>query len=156
MPVLIPVMPTPSPVALKQLATVVGRPLPESYLEFVKRHNGAEPDPNSLDGEGSVSVRRFIPVEEAATVFASVEGFPSRVIPLAEDDCGNFTYVEPATGEVYFWDHEIEDDEKIAVDVPDFIFRLLTFDAGAVEPGQVISAWIDPDFLASLNKDQKA
>jgi hypothetical protein len=149
-------MPPPTALALRQLSALVGRPLPDAYLEFISKHNGAEPEANSLDGEGNISVRRFIPVEEVSNVLAAVEGFPSRVIPLAEDDCGNFTYVQPATGEVYFWDHEVVGDEKIAANVPDFIFRLLTFDAGAVEPGQVVSTWIDPDFLASLNKGDKA
>lgn len=87
-----------------------------------------------------------------------VEGFPSKIIPFAEDGCGNFAYIEPVTGSVYFWDHEVEGDQKIAPNVGDFISRLAPFDAASVqlEPNQVRLAWIDPSFRASLKKDGQA
>jgi len=155
MSVALPSMPKPRPLALTLLTSMVGGPLPQSYLEFVGKHDGAEPESNSLDGRGHVSVTSFISVERAAREFASVDGFPSGVIPFAEDGCGNYTYISPMTGAVHYWDHEVEGDEKVALDVPDFLSRLVEFDLASLQlrPGQVKHAWIDPDFLASLKCD---
>lgn len=68
---------------------------------------------------------------------------------MAEDDCGNFVYVRAASGEVMFWDHEIENgDVFLADDISGFLKLLRPFDPVAVKlaPGQVKSVWIDPTF----------
>lgn len=157
MPLQIPTMPAPSADALERLREWIGSDLPSSYLDFVAAHDGAEPAPNSLNTvDNEVGVRRFIPVGEAPTLAERIDGFPVHVIPIAEDDCGNYFYVEPKTGAVYFWDHEVEGrDEKVAENAAGFVERLEQFDANRaqVAPGQVISSWIDPDFLASLKRD---
>ena len=79
----------------------------------------------------------------------SIEGFPSNVIPFAEDDCGNFFYVVPQTGAVHFWDHEAEgQSEQIATNVSQFTEKLAPFDPSQVKlaPGQVKRVWVDPTF----------
>lgn len=150
MAVLIPTTPPPDEAQLTALADGIGHALPASYLDFVRRHDGATPQDNSFKlSNNEVGVSRFIPVGEAAELAAQIDGFPARVILLAEDASGNYFYVAPSTGSVYFWDHELEGaDEQIAASAQAFADMLMPFDASAVElaPGQVISAWIDPSF----------
>lgn len=157
LPIQIPTMPSPTSEALEHLRDWIGGQLPPSYLDFVARHDGAEPEENSLiTSENEVGVRRFIPVREAAALAEKIDSFPARVIPIAEDDCGSYFYVEPATGSVRFWDHEVDgSDEEVASDVSAFVMRLAPFATGKVNlsPGQVKHVWIDPDFLTSLKKD---
>ena len=143
-------MPSPCDEALHALADSIGHELPPSYVAFVSKHDGAHPEQNSLaTSNNEVSVARFIPTTEAARFSQKIEGFPSGVIPFAEDDCGNYFYVRPETGAVHFWDHEVEGgDEQVAEDATSFVEGLKPLDATRVqlEPGQVISAWIDPSF----------
>ncbi len=150
MVVAIPTMPPPGEEALRELAAHIGHGLPPSYVSFVNTHDGAHPEENSLvTSDNEIGVSRFIPAAEAARLSQEIEGFPSQVIPFAEDDCGNYFYVKPETGAVHFWDHEVEGgDEQVAADAAGFVERLAPFDAKRVQlaPGQVISAWIDPSF----------
>ncbi len=157
MPVELPTMPSPSADALKRLCHWSGGELPPSYLDFVSQHDGAEPEENRLPtSENELVLTRFIPVHEAPVLSEQIEGFPTNVIPFAEDGCGNYLYVEPATGTVRFWDHEVDgEDEEIAADIADLLAKLMPAHAvdGRLTPGQVKHAWIDPDFLADLQKD---
>jgi hypothetical protein len=150
MDVSIPTMPEPADDELKTLADRIGYPLPASYLDFVKLHDGAEPEANSIiTSDNEIGVSRFIPVREASDLGAGIDGFPADAIPLAEDDCGNYFYVAPRTGHVYFWDHELEGaDEQLAEGAMAFAEKLKPFDVSTVKltPGQVKSAWIDPSF----------
>ena len=150
MAILIPITLPPDETQLSALADQIGHSLPESYVDFVKLHDGAEPELNSFKTlNNEVGVSRFIPVSEAPKLGAEIDGFPAGVIPLAEDDCGNYFYVEPSTGSVYFWDHELEGtDERVAENAQSFANKLMPFDASAIKlaPGQVISAWVDPSF----------
>ncbi|WP_408590938.1 SMI1/KNR4 family protein [Novosphingobium sp.] len=150
MAVPIPKMPPPAERALGALADSIGRPLPPSYAQFVTNHDGAKPDANSIATfDNEVSVSRFIPVSEAPELAAGIDGFPASVIPLAEDDCGNYFYVDPQTGGVYFWDHEVEGpNEEVAADALLFAEKLAPFDASRVElaSGQARRVWVDPAF----------
>ena len=150
MAVSIPTMPQPTEDALHTLANWIGHPIPESYLDFARMHDGAKPEPNSLTtSNNELGVSRFIPVREASDLAAQIDGFPAKVIPLAEDDCGNYLYVQPRTGAVYFWDHEVEGaDECIAENALALTQKLMPFDASRVKlaPGQVKSVWINPSF----------
>lgn len=150
MAIAIPITPSPPEEALKALADSIGHELPRSYVTFASRHDGAHIEENTLvTSDNEVCVRRFIPVSEAAVLAGEVDGFPPRAIPFAEDDCGNYFYVMPEDGAVYFWDHELEGaDERVAEDAAALVRKLTPFDPGAARlaPGQVISAWIDPSF----------
>lgn len=150
MPVSIPTTPTPTQAELQVLADRIGALLPTSYLTFVKLHDGAEPTANSIKTlDNEVGVTRFVPVREAPSLGAEIEGFPQNAIPFAEDDCGNYFYVDPSDGAVYFWDHESEGtDERVAENAIAFAEKLTAFDASSVKlaAGQVMRAWIDPSF----------
>lgn len=150
MTVSIPIMPGPAEEELRLLADWIGHSLPASYLDFVLLHDGAEPEANSIKtSNNEIGISRFIPVCEASNLGAGIDGFPTRVIPFAEDDCGNYFYVAPLTGSVHFWDHELEGpDEQVAESAMAFAEKLTPFDVSAVKlaPGQVKSAWIDPSF----------
>lgn len=150
MTIAIPKMSKPSHSAIAHLEDVLSGKLPEEYIDFIGIHDGAVPEPNSVPiGINNESgVRRFIPVAEAVKVIAEVEGFPAA-IPLGEDDCGNFFYIDQGTGGVFFWDHEIDGgDIEVAPSLIKFLEALVPFDSSAVklQPGQVKYAWIDPSF----------
>ena len=146
----IPKMPAPAADALRKLESLVGSELPPTYVEFVSEHDGAQPQENSLvTRDNEVGVSRFIPVSEAAALTQKIDGFPPSVIPLGEDGCGNYFYVDVRSGGVSFWDHEIDgQDELLAPDVSAFVTKLTPFDATRVKlaPGQVKRVWVDPSF----------
>ncbi|BEV00641.1 SMI1/KNR4 family protein [Novosphingobium olei] len=146
----IPKMPSPSAAALSDLESWLGQQLPATYVEFVRNHDGAEPQENSLvTNENEVALSRFISVNEAAKLAEQIDGFPVGVIAFAEDSCGNYFYVEPRSGSVRFWDHEVEsEDEVVASDVSGLIAKLTPFDMTKVKltPGQVKRVWVDPSF----------
>ncbi|MCU4676572.1 SMI1/KNR4 family protein [Catenovulum sp. 2E275] len=63
---------------------------------------------------------------------------------LAEDDCGNyFVLLNEA---VCFWDHETGESKILSGSVNDFVSRCSSPKEVELEPGQVESAWIDPEF----------
>jgi hypothetical protein len=146
----IPEMPRPTEHALDALANSIGHPLPDSYTRFVATHDGARPDANFIPtSDNEVGVLRFIPVSEAPELAAGTDEFPAMAIPLAEDDFGNYFYVNPTTGGVHFWDHEIEGpDERLAADALAFAEMLVPFDASraALTSGQVRRVWVNPSF----------
>ena len=150
MPIEMPAMPEPTEEQFTAMQQSVGAALPPSYVEFARRHDGAVPGGNSIvTQDNEVGVARFIPVRETIALAASIEGFPANVIPLAEDDCGNYFYVELRSGAVYFWDHEVEGpDECVAESALAFSHQLNPFDASRVKPnpGQVQRVWVNPSF----------
>jgi cell wall assembly regulator SMI1 len=149
--VAIPPMPEPLKDDIARLEEAIGGTLPLEYLEFVRTHNGATPESNSMPigSDNESGVRCFVPVAEAVSIVSEIKDFPRGTIPLAEDGCGNYFYVGLRSGSVFFWDHEIADgDTKVASTLAEFVSALEPFDGSAVKlaPGQVIYAWVDPSF----------
>lgn len=130
--------------------TVLGCSLPSSLRAFARDHDGAEPEDNAFNVPGNQSgVRAFISLTEAAQLRAEIDGFPLTGVPVAEDDCGNYVWLRPETGEILYWDHEVEGDGVIVGnDFDAFLAALHPFDAASVKlkPGQVKHSWIRPDF----------
>jgi hypothetical protein len=128
----------------------LGCRLPTSYRAFVRRHDGAKPEDNIFDVPGNQSsVRRFVPLLNAAALRGQIEGFPANGVPIAEDDCGNYVWLTADTAAIFFWDHEIDaPSARIADDFDQFLASLQPFDPASVRlaPGQVRRAWINPDF----------
>jgi len=125
--------------------------LPASYKAFLDQHDGAKPEKNTfkIDGQTNGSVRQFIPAADIIRVCNMVEGFPKNMLPFAEDDVGNFMYLNPANGAIHFWDHEVDDAEpKVADSFEEFLTMLEKFDIDQIKlkPGQVKRVWVDPNF----------
>lgn len=79
------------------------------------------------------------------------EGFSATKFgaPLAEDSCGNLVTLSRA-GSVCFWDHETDEFTVIASSWEEFASGCVSPKEAKLEPGQVKSAWIDPDFAKSI------
>lgn len=134
----------------------LGCRLPASLRNFAQEHDGARPEDNAFDLPGNQSgVRTFISLADAPQLRRQIDGFPRAGVPIADDGCGNYVWLRPETGEILFWDHEVEGDGNIiAQDFGLFLATLRPFDSGSVKlrPGQLKGVWIDPDFLAEQRK----
>lgn len=155
--IFIPTTRTPAEQDIQRLASRMGAALPKAYLRFVEAHDGAVPESNSfaVGDDNKSGVRQFVSVADAVSMTDAVAGFPSGMIAIAEDGCGNLVYLDPRTEEILFWDHEIEGpDQWLAIDMDAFLRLLKPFDKSAIElkPGQVRSAWIDSDFLEKMKR----
>lgn len=148
----------PAPLAdIEKLQREIGSALPKSFLEFIRQHDGAEPETNifKIGGVNESGVNGFIPVREIPTERANIENLPPTAFPIAWAEGGNYVFVDTASGAVYFWDHEQPTPPvRMASDFTSFMEMLEPFDPSSIQlkPGQVKSAWIDPDFLKSLNQ----
>lgn len=101
------------------LEKAVGMKLPADYKAFLREHNGGKPSPSCLAVSASrtVSIQLFFAVQSAAanqTVAGVAAQFRDRVpadrVPIARDGAGNLLLIG-VSGEVGFWDHELEADE---------------------------------------------
>jgi hypothetical protein len=75
----------------------------------------------------------------------SVVGFT----PFAEDECGN-AFVRANDSSVHFWDHETDELTRLALDWKSFIANCEEPRQVELDPSQVKSAWIDPEFAKQL------
>lgn len=132
----------------------LGCRLPATFETFLRRHNGASPEPNRLPGaEQGITVRYFLPLSAALALAAEIEGFPRDAWPVAEAACGNYIWLDARSGAIFYWDHEIDGKSpSIAQSFDEFLEKLEPWDPATVrlEPGQVRSVWIDPAFLEAL------
>ena len=133
---------------IEEAEKLLGYKLPAEYISFLLEFNAAIPEDNVFDEDLTVSVDRFIPVSEIATRAKKVDGLPEGAIPIAEATSGNLIYFKKASEEVMFWDHEIDNDKKLASSFDEFLIKLLPFDMKSVQlkPEQVKSVWVDPNF----------
>lgn len=133
--------------------------LPGDYREFVVNHDGLRPQLNifRVSGANESGVNEFIPLRRIPKECTFIENLGDGRIPIAWAEGGNYVCLDISTvGGVFFWDHEEpERDMKLADSFSRFIELLEPFDPNSVElrPGQVKSAWIDPDFLKSLDQE---
>ena len=63
---------------------------------------------------------------------------------IAVDDCGN--YFVNVQDRIYFWDHELGEREFLAKSLEEFLLGCVAPTEVELLPGQVESAWIDPEF----------
>jgi hypothetical protein len=144
--------------SIQALEHLIGCTISESVRAFVRIHDGAEPESNILriSHNDDLGVRAFIPMREIPRQRAYIENVPPHGYPIAYDSCGNFVLVdEGRKGVVVFWNHELPDDMiTLATDFAEFLEQLQPFDQSSVklEPGQVKSVWIDPEFLKKLKQ----
>ena len=144
-------IPSTGPASLMSIAAIVEKygALPPSYLKFLAAHDGATPPENVVAGtNNNVGVRSFLPASEIVATATTVDGMSSKLIPVADDESGNFVCIGSDDQKVYFWDHEVDRDKVIAENFEEFIEKLEPFDISSVKlrPGQVKRVWVNPDF----------
>jgi hypothetical protein len=133
---------------IKETERQLGCVFPQDYHEFLLKYNGSVPESNVFRNDLIVSVDSFIPVAEIGPISMEIEGFPFDAFPIAEVPSGNFVYLRKNSFDVFFWDHEIEKEKKLASSFTEFLEGLRVFDDNSIQlkPGQVKSVWVDPDF----------
>ena len=87
-----------------------------------------------------------------------IDDIPNQAYPIAWASCGNYVLLDEGKGEqVYFWDHELPDENiiKLANNFDEFLSTLEPFDINSIElkPGQVKKVWIDPEFLKRIKEE---
>ncbi len=141
-----------------ELEEFLGVPLPAGFASFIVHWDGATPEANifPVGTDNQAGVVRFIPIAEIAKEKLEMGIEDAGVFPVAWAECGNAIVVSSDSGEVFFWDHELVTPLiRIAKDFSAFLESLEPFPMEAVklEPGQVIRAWIDPEFLRKLKRE---
>ncbi|MBE0581672.1 SMI1/KNR4 family protein [Devosia sp.] len=140
------------------LAQKLGTQLPPDLLAFLHLYDGAEPEPNifKVGTTNEAGVNGFIPVRDIAREAQNIENLGAGSFPIAWAEGGNYIIIDRASGgAVFFWDHELPGSPtKLADSFLSFLDLLEPFDATTIQlkPGQVITTWIDPDFLKTLKK----
>jgi cell wall assembly regulator SMI1 len=145
-----------SEVEISAFEADAGLKLPKQYREFLLIHNAARPENNIFDipGGNQSGINEFIPLNKVSSEKKNVDGVSCCFLPVAWAEGGNYVCLDlDAGGEVFFWDHEEPSDKlRLALTWNQFLMMLEPFDVSKIElkPGQVKSAWIDPDFLKGL------
>jgi hypothetical protein len=151
MPVAVPITPKPVETSISALLNAFPKLAQTHIIDFLRNHNGAVPPDNIVrlsDGR-ETSVRRFISVENMASVHCDVDEFPEHVVPIGFDDGGNYFYALE-NGAIWFWDHEVQDGEiKIADSFQDFLNMLEPFDQTKISVNN------DDIEIVSLDKNWK-
>jgi len=84
------------------------------------------------------------------------EPFPEELSEsdvIAEDGCGN--YFVQTNLKVHFWDHETRESVVLAQSLNEFIAGCVAPPEVELEPGQVKSVWVDPEFAKKFGIDPK-
>lgn len=104
---------------LINLEAQLGVKLPNSYRDFLKKHNGGYPQPDGFDfanGEDGSSVDKFLEISSSKNESVSEyynnynDRIPKDYFPIAKDPGGNLILigVKNSNADIYFWDHENE------------------------------------------------
>lgn len=157
---------SPEDIATAERALGVG--LPSDYCAFLQEHNGGRPQPNQVDGNPMVGVTVLFGVNAADPELDLVGRnldlrgrLPDGLLAVADAAGGNLVCL--STSGVYFWDHEYEGEEDEPPSLDTLTFLSPTFrdfleslrpddDADEQQLPQVVSSWIDPDFLAEQKR----
>lgn len=143
MTISLPTVEAASPASVAALVNTYGE-LPTDYVEFLAAHDGVRPPENMLDGtNNSIGIERFIPAAEILSVASNVDGLSQNLIPVAEDDSGNFICIKADDHKVYFWDHELDKNRVISESFQELLSKLKLFDLSTIQlqPGAITYAW---------------
>jgi cell wall assembly regulator SMI1 len=101
---------------IQRLEHRIGRPLPDSYRDYLRQHDGGQLQDNSEAVNEIFGVGPDAP--EWASMWQKLDVYadrvPSWLLPVASDAAGNLFAVSLRDldhGSVWFWDHEWEADE---------------------------------------------
>ena len=138
------------------LTKMIGETLPADFLDFVAGNDGARPELNifTISDDNHGTVTRFIPVREIPNEMSFMENLPDKAFPLAWDTSGNYVVLDQgAGGAVFFWDHELPRESfKLANSFGEFLEALEPFSEPVDSDAEVISVWVDPEFLKKYGK----
>ncbi len=151
----------------------IGYSFPRDFIKFLLKNNGGKLELNLCDAEqfGQFTIDVFFGIglknelndlRRIITVFK--DRIPSHYLPIASTEGGNLICLSLLgnIGEIYFWDHEEESEEgeeatsknmyKIASNFTSFLELIKKFDSSKIELKEedIISTWIDPDFLKEI------
>lgn len=132
--------------------------LPKYFREFVIKYNGGTPSSNVfiINENYDISITKFISIKEMMKFRNRIENIDIDVFPIAIVEGGNYLLINLKDGSVTFWDHEEPFNKYLlANNINDFLLKIEPFDIESVDlsDDQVVSAWIDPEFLKIINKE---
>src|SRR5215831_12572269 len=94
--------------AIRILELSLGHRISNSFSDFAKVNDGAEPESNrfEIDEHNGAGVDGFIPINEIPKERKFLEPIPAKAYPIAWASCGNYVFIdEDSGGAVFFWDH---------------------------------------------------
>ncbi|TQV72571.1 SMI1/KNR4 family protein [Exilibacterium tricleocarpae] len=108
-----------SPAQLRQAEKELGLLLPQPYRDFLLKHNGGEPVPNTFrfaDGKTREVLNWFFSIEDKEDSLVDLAKayrgcLHSDLLPIAADPFGNLVAIGvkgTCLGQIYFWLHETE------------------------------------------------
>lgn len=135
------------------LETLIGQPLDNDFRKFIAENDGAIPESNAFPVNGISNfggINEFTLVKNIISERSCLESIGDHAYPIALSEGGNYVVLDQGQGgAIFFWDHEIDEFSQIADSFTEFLELIEPFDERSIKlaPGQVKSAWIDPDFL---------
>ena len=118
---------------LEMLESRVGMPLPEEYVEFLKRSNGGSPEEDEAIwdgrlGEDALYLQYFLPVtKDTPNVSSALEAFPVKLaeelIPVCLLGGGSYLLLNLADGSVCLWDYDSDEVTRIAGSLSEFFSK---------------------------------
>jgi hypothetical protein len=142
---------------LRALEIETGHLLPQDFVDFLSLRNGGRLESNLFN----ISTGNESGVNEYLNVARIIDRkgvlrdrLSPSTWPIAEAEGGNYVCLRwdaPDSWCVVFWDHESEDEAVLSESFSEFRDSLQKFDPRTVklQPGQVVSAWIDPSLMDS-------
>ena len=134
---------------------------PSDYLEFLISRNGCRVETNvfRVDAGNDSGVSAFLDVDSVIKEKAALgDRLSQHAWPVAYAEGGNYVCLrleDSGTWCVVFWDHELEEETFLSSTFSAFLESLERFDSASVvlQPGQVISVWVDPGLLDESDND---
>ena len=164
---------------IQQLEELIGSAIPEDYKQFLLNFNGGYVENNMFHADENneiVGVRYFLGIntKNDTDVYKALEVYKNRVplkfLPIGADGSGNLFCLSLRSKDyntVYFWDHELEDDEdepptennlfKLADNFNELLEGLEPFDISVLDnfPTKVEVVFANIDFLKAHGADPK-
>lgn len=149
-----------NPAKLEDIALLeeaLGITLDFRFQNFLRQDNGATPASNAFTVNGIVGmagITKFIDVRSITKERKYIYNIGALAYPVAECAFGNYILLNQGQeGSILFWDHEWGESSFLAENFDAFLDMIEPFDATSVKSsdGQIVSAWINPEFLAQIS-----
>ncbi len=145
---------------IENLERFLDRKLPESYINFVFKFDGAVPEDNLVEAkgfeEGAIGIRSFVPISKIQKLMVDIDYSFEQTIPIADDDCGNYLCLKLSDASIVFWDHEEPygyEDKMVAKDINGLLSQLKKFDMSSLDKeGKAEVVWANSEFIELQRK----